>query len=163
MAVDAYDQSRDARTYAGTDPVVCHPPCRAWGRFSHLARPAHHEADLAFHALDVVRRCGGVLEHPAYSKFWLAARLPNPGRGKDSHGGWTLSVDQSWWGHRAPKPTWLYVVGCEPGDVPAIPFHLGTAPGRVELMGRAERERTPEEFAVWLCLLAGRCRRYVEV
>jgi len=157
LSVECFDEVRDARTFSGGSPVVCHPPCRAWGRYAHLALPSEHERDLARFAVRQVRTCGGVLEHPAYSRLWMDARLPNPGRGKDVHGGWTFSVDQSWWGHRAPKPTWLYVVGCEPSELPEVPFHLGTAEGRIEMMGRAERERTPLAFCEWLVSVAERC------
>lgn len=157
LGLDCYDERRDARTFAGSSPVVAHPPCRGWGRLSHFAKPRDGELDLGRFAVLTVRRNGGVLEHPAHSRLWFDCALPNPGRGRDVHGGWTLPVDQSWFGHRAPKATWLYIVGCQPFEVPPIPFHLGVAPGRVENMGRAERERTPPVFAAWLVLLASRC------
>ena len=67
---NCWDSERDARTYPGGRPVVAHPPCRAWGRLRHLAKPRHDERELAFHALDVVRSEGGVLEHPRASSFW---------------------------------------------------------------------------------------------
>lgn len=156
LAADVYDRSRDARTYAGHLPVVAHPPCRAWGRLSHMAKPRHDERDLALWAVQQVRRCGGVLEHPAASRLWPEAGLPAPGL-RDSLGGFTLPVLQSWWGHRAPKRTLLYICGIRPGDVPPIPFELGEPAGRIELMGRAERERTPAPFASWLLDLASMC------
>ena len=31
----------------------------------------------------------------------------------DIFGGWSCCVEQGEYGHYAPKPTWLYVVGCE--------------------------------------------------
>lgn len=158
LRCDVYDAERDARTYHRSAPVVAHPPCRAWGRLYTFAKPRHDERDLALHAVRTVRRCGGVLEHPAFSTLWDVAGLPLPGHATDAHGGYTIAVDQSWWGHRAPKRTWLYIVGVPGRELPTIPFHLGTAAGRVEDMGRAERERTPPAFAAWLLDVARRSR-----
>lgn len=155
--VDAWDMERDARRWPGGCAVVAHPPCRAWGNFQWRAKPRPDEKELALWAVQQVRTFGGVLEHPASSKLWPAAGLPAPGT-RDAWGGWTLPVLQSWWGHRAPKATHLYIVGVEPADIPPIPYELGTPEGRIELMGRAERERTPEAFAAWLVDLASRCR-----
>ena len=36
---DCYDIDRGAKTYNGNFPVVCHPPCRAWGQLSHMSKP----------------------------------------------------------------------------------------------------------------------------
>jgi hypothetical protein len=174
--VDAWDIERDARAWPGGAPVVAHPPCRAWGRLRHLAKPRPDEKALALYAVERVRAFGGVLEHPAHSTLWAAAGLPLPGL-RDAWGGWTLPVVQSWWGHRAEKATWLYVVGCEPANVPDIPLVLGeashviaqcrTLPGggrlRAGMPGwrpectKAEREHTPPAFAAWLVELAHRC------
>lgn len=154
---DVWDIDRDARNYRGAAPVVAHPPCRAWGKLRHMAKPRHDERDLALFAVDAVRRFGGVLEHPAGSLLWPAAMLPAPGA-RDSFGGFTMPIRQSWFGHRAPKNTWLYVVGVEPRDVPAFPLVLGVPPGRVELLGRREREATPVELAGWLIDLARACQ-----
>jgi hypothetical protein len=113
----------------------------------------------------MVRRWGGVLEHPYLSRLWDAARLPlSPYR--DRYGGWTLSAPQWWWGHQADKATWFYIVGCEPGDVPTIPFRLGVPSHVVQSRKRedyrphiamAKREHTPPALAVWLVELAKRC------
>lgn len=154
---DVYDARRDARTYAGSLPVIAHPPCRAWGRFSYKAKATEEERQLGFHAVAEVRRCGGVLEHPAWSQLWTAANLPFPGEVIDPEGGWTLPVYQGPAGHRAPKDTWLYIVGISRRSLPSMPFALGLPPGRVELMGKAEREATPEPFARWLVELATIC------
>lgn len=152
---DVYDEDRDALTYPGGLPVVAHPPCRGWGRLRHFSKHQQAETELAIFAVDQVRRFGGVLEHPACSRLWPAAGLPAPGR-RDVFGGLTYAVNQSWFGHRAPKLSWFYIVGAD--DLPVVPFHLGVAPGRVELMGRAEREKTPIELAKWLLDLAQSCK-----
>lgn len=155
--LDVYDECRNALTYSGSLPVIAHPPCRGWGRLRHLAKVSPGELELPFFAIDVIRRCGGVLEHPASSRLWIAAYLPAPGTGCDSYGGFTFPVYQSSWGHRAPKATWLYIVGVSPFDLPVLPFELGFPPGRIESMGTAEREKTPFLFAEFLVDLASRC------
>lgn len=167
---DVWDIDRDATKWPGGSPVIAHPPCRAWGKLKHFAKPRPGEKELALWAVEQVRRYGGVLEHPAGSSLWPVAGLPRPGE-KDEHGGWTLPIDQDWWGHRAEKRTKLYIVGCAPIDVPAIPFRLEepthvVSPSRRMRLGmpgyrpqlrKAEREHTPPALAVWLCDLARRC------
>ncbi len=169
---DVYDMERDARTYDGPWPVVAHPPCRAWGGLRHFAKPRPDEKNLARLAVALVREFGGVLEHPAASMLWRAQQLPEPGR-RDAYGGWTLVVDQDWFGHRAEKRTRLYVVGCEPADAPTLPLRLeepthvvsswaglrAGMPGYRPQLRKPEREHTPMEFAIWLCELARRCVR----
>ena len=162
---DVYDIERDARVYDGPHPVVAHPPCRAWGRLRTFANPRPDERNLARLAVALVREFGGVLEHPAGSTLWTAQRLPTPGT-RDSHGGWTLAAPQQWWGHKAAKATWFYVVGCEPNDIPDVPLVLGEPTHVVQSRKRhdyrphitkAEREHTPPDLAVWLVELARRC------
>ncbi|WP_186260429.1 hypothetical protein [Burkholderia gladioli] len=170
---DVWDIERDARRYGGTSPVVAHPPCRAWGRLRHFAKPRPDEKALALFAVERVRQLGGVLEHPAHSLLWAAAGLPAPGQ-RDEFGGYTLPVHQHWWGHRAEKATWLYIVGCEPADLPEIPLVLGKAQFVVGTSGRrrdgtrsglkreikkSEREATPIDFARWLVAVAKKSRR----
>ena len=67
---DAYDVGRDALSYSDLFPVVCHPPCRAWGRLSHMAHNVREgEAELALWSIDKIRQNGGILEHPAGSRL----------------------------------------------------------------------------------------------
>jgi len=152
---DVFDIERDARTFSGGKPVVAHPPCRGWGRLSHLAKVRPGELDLGLFAVDQVRRFGGVLEHPHASKLWAAAGLPAPGT-RDHFGGWTLPLYQGHFGHRAPKATWLYIVGCEPSQLPDLPFDLVLPEGRVDRMSGPEREATPPIFAAFLVEIARR-------
>lgn len=175
--VDVWDVERDARLFRGRGPVVAHPPCRAWGRLRKQANPRADEKALALFAVEQVRRCGGVLEHPAGSTLWPAAGLPACGE-RDVYGGWTYVVSQRWFGHRAEKLTSLYIVGCAPADLPRVDFALGRAShvvggsgrrvdgsrlhkgdaGWRPDVGKAEREATPRAFAAWLLALAKRCR-----
>lgn len=171
LGVDCWDIERDARLYSGPFPVVVHPPCRAWGRLRHFAKPRLDEKALGLHAASMVRKYGGVLEHPAASTLFAAAGLPRPGCGVDDFGGWSIQVPQFWWGHRAYKSTWLYVVGCAPGSIPRFPLVLGDAPCTVGLysgrdratcrkeISKKEREATPVDFARWLIDLGSRCTK----
>ena len=166
--LDVYDIDRDARTYRGPLPVIAHPPCRAWGRLRHFAKPRPDEKQLAFFAIDATRRFGGVLEHPASSSLWPTSGLPKPGSGRDDYGGWSIELPQFWFGHRANKNTWLYIVGVAPSSLPPIPLALGEAPCTVGLWsGRdrsrarpeislREREATPTAFAHWLVDVASK-------
>jgi hypothetical protein len=166
--VDAYDMERDARTYDGPWPVVAHPPCRSWATLRHCAQPRPDERNLARLAVAMVREFGGVLEHPHRTTLWEAQRLPEVGE-RDAFGGFTLVIDQHWWGHRAQKRTRLYVVGCEPVEVPILPLRLGEATHTVGLwsgrdkntcrpsIGKREFESTPPELAAWLVETARRC------
>lgn len=170
---DVYDAVRDARSFSGGLPVVAHPPCRGWGRLRGLANPAPGERELGFFAVDCVRRFGGVLEHPAGSTLWAAAGLPVPGL-RDEFGGWTLPILQQSFGHRAAKPTWLYIVGAEWLELPRLPLVLGEAshvvggsrrrrdggrlhrgdPGWRPEVSKREREATPVALADWLVEVA---------
>lgn len=157
LAAEVFDADRDARTYRGPLPVVAHPPCGPWAKLAHFCK--HDDASHAFHALAMVRMFGGVLEHSAGSKLWQEAGLPPPDSlFPDEFGGVTVAIQQSDYGHRAQKMTWLYSVGLGP-----CPFVLPSGrAGRVtvEHMGRAERCRTPVELAALLVSWAasGRCQ-----
>jgi len=176
MAVECWDAERDATQYQGPGPIVAHPPCRAWGCLRKFARPRPGEKGLALWAVDKVRECGGVLEHPCGSRLWPEAGLPRPGKDGDQFGGFTLDVDQHWWGHRAQKRTWLYVCGCKRNEIPSMPIRITQAPcvitnmhglrsgmtGYRKEVTKREREATPKEFAEWLIEVASRCSRKTE-
>lgn len=168
---DVWDAERDARRWKGGAPVVAHPPCRAWGRLRAFAKPREDEKALALHAVECVRHWGGIMEHPAGSSLWAAAALPRPGESSDRWGGWTLAVSQYWWGHKAEKRTWLYVVGLSMAELPAIPYRMGYPThiigssmrrkgerGWMPGTTKAEREHTPQQLAEWLVEAARRVR-----
>lgn len=157
--VEAWDEARDARLYAGPHPVVAHPPCGPWSRLRYFCR--HQPRDCALIAVDQVRQWGGVLEHPQGSILWRELLLPLPGGLPDEHGGWSVEVDQVSWGHRARKRTWLYVVGVRPSDVAVIrggvPTHCVSSRKRdtqLLKLSAAGRRRTQPAFAEFLVRIA---------
>lgn len=170
MGLDTWDEARDARRYAGPHPIIAHPDCGPWGRLRHLYRGHGH--DCAPRAVEQVRRWGGVLEHPGWSRVWPLCGMPRPGEGRDAWGGWTEAVNQSDWGHPARKPTWIYCVGVDPvradqRPVPRAPTHWiggtrnvvrqghrGRVPPGIKVCSAEQRRRTPPLFAAWLVLLA---------
>lgn len=122
--VDPWDESRDARLYAGPWPVVAHPPCNKWSTLAYINAkliPGYRVGDdggCFEAALAAVRAYGGVLEHPATSLAWKRYGLPRPvGRGWTRSlldEGWVCSVSQAAYGHRAGKKTFLYYMGASP-------------------------------------------------
>ncbi len=155
---DVYDEKRDAYTYPGGAPVIAHPPCRLWSRMRSFSTAPESEKQTAWFALEMVRRYGGVLEHPADSSFWKAAGLPT-GYQKDQYGGFTLVIDQHAFGHRARKRTWLYIVGVHPRDIPPYPIswelpkYIVTTTKRNSTrkeLHTKERNATPTLFAKFL-------------
>jgi hypothetical protein len=120
--IDPWDESRDARLYAGPHPVIAHPPCERWGRYWGGGPMLHgterqkilgDDKGCFAHALWAVRSFGGVLEHPEASHAFHFYGLPIPQRSggwtePDKFGGRSACVAQGHYGHRAQKLTWLY-------------------------------------------------------
>jgi len=166
---DVYDADRDALTYDGDGPVVCHPPCRFWGRLGHMAGRSGSmsasqiakEKGLAPWSVDRIRRVGGILEHPSGSK--LFNHLPAIGE-TDFYGGYVIEIDQYDFGHVAHKKTKLYIVGVAPEDLPPLPpkddtVHYCEKGKRRSIAGNVagttrctqkQREYTPEGLVDWI-------------
>lgn len=171
--VDPWDESRDARQYAGPHPVVAHPPCSRWCQLAPVnqARYGHRIGDDggAFKsALQSVRCFGGVLEHPALSIAWRTFDLPRPPSGggwaKSFCGGWVAHVEQRHYGHPARKATWLYAFGVH---LPQLKWGKGPAPeawisadrprsqlGHVRQLQKREASATPPAFRDLLLSIA---------
>lgn len=121
--VELWDEARDARLYDGPWPVVAHPPCARWSRLAGFVEYVHgykrgDDGGCFEAALASVRRWGGVLEHPAYSRAWDAFGLPEPlwrgGWTAGTCGGWSCYVEQGRYGELpVKKATWLYAFGVE--------------------------------------------------
>jgi hypothetical protein len=177
--VDPWDETRDARKYAGPHPVVAHPPCQRWGQIGAASfarwggdhnRPGNDGGCFA-DALAAVRRFGGVIEHPAQSRAFSAHGLRAPDGGgwqRCFDGGWVCEVWQSAYGHRANKATWLYLFGTDrPMDLrwarPVGTHQVGRQDGRGKeankpTLSPAEARATPDAFRDVLLDLARRCR-----
>ena len=126
--VDPWDEQRDARLYNGPYPVVAHPPCQRWGKLwagqpLWIKRTGERkikgdDGGCFAAALAVVRKWGGVLEHPWGSHAWPHFGLNVPPRSggwiaADFEGGWTCCVEQGRYGHYARKPTLLLAYGVD--------------------------------------------------
>jgi hypothetical protein len=171
---DCYDEKRNALTYAGTNPVIAHPPCQLWGRMAIINykrwggehnKPGNDGGCFKF-ALDTVNRCGGVLEHPAGSYAWNEYGLVKPIKGQwtKSGDGWTCEVWQSAYGHKANKKTWLYFKGKEKPidpkwETPKGTHQIGFQDQRGKdknkpTLGKFEANSTPIEFMEYLIHIA---------
>lgn len=165
-----FDVARDARTYAGDIPVVAHPPCQLWVNFAALNfkryggehnRPGNDGGCFAF-ALATVRRCGGVLEHPAFTNAWAAHGIAKPtGIGWKKIGvcEWVCEVWQSAYGHPARKRTWLFYCGTNPpseGRWERNPgtHQVGWFDRKKPTLSKKAASATPIAFAEWLLSLA---------
>lgn len=161
--IDCYDIDRDTKTFPGGMPVICHPPCRTWGRYAHRAKAPAGEHKLAEWAVEQVSKWGGVLEHPITSR--LTFPLPRPiyqhyVSGKHRH---LYKLNQGWFGHRALKPTIIYVVSTYPLiEIADIIINAAEKSKErqyrpLEKLSKKEREATPREFAEFLIWIAERC------
>ena len=141
LGCDVWDVDRDVRQYKGSNPVICHPPCRAFGLLGWRSNHTQEELSWPFWCAQLVLNNGGVLEHPITSKLWKAIKP-------------TLVIDQHWFGHKAQKRTGLLING----TIPPFPLVLGDAPYKLideKNVSRAEREHTPPDFARWLIECCG--------
>jgi hypothetical protein len=118
--IDPWPESRDARKYAGSRPVIAHPPCERWGRYwsggpsAKVRRELGDDNGCFEAAMKAVTAYGGVLEHPEASHAWAEFGLlrPNPNGGwtwDENNGGWVCQVEQGHYGHPARKKTWLFL------------------------------------------------------
>jgi hypothetical protein len=166
-----YDERRDARSYVGCKPVVAHPPCGPWGKLRHMSK--HDDPACGPHAVEVVRRVGGALEHPAESLLFRHCGMPHPGELPDDYGGMTFAVAQCDWGHVARKRSWIYIVGVQGLMIPAKPAAREPThwiaggrgrsgkkadqtplPAGIKIASPEARRRSPPAFAKWLIEIA---------
>jgi hypothetical protein len=171
--IDPWDERRDARKYAGPYPVIAHPPCERWGRYwsggpsARVRRKLGDDNGCFASALEVVRRWGGLLEHPEASHAFKQFGLPLPAFNggwtePDQYGGRSCCVAQGHYGHLAQKMTWLYAIlpeypelrwgrcpgmnRLDPGFHSAEERRRAIKTGVCQRLSRRQRLLTPEPF-----------------
>lgn len=173
--VDPWDKERDARLYAGNEPVVAHPPCQLHTNLARVNfkryggehnRPGNDGGCFEF-AVATIRRVGGVLEHPAGSHAWTKHGLPRPGPDGGwlcRSGTWTCTVAQSAYGHPARKLTWLAYVG--PNMPPPLDWsqpegshQVGWFDRAKPTLGKKAASATPPAFGELLISIAKDVRK----
>ena len=154
--LELYGVNRPAESFTGKIPVISHPPCRSWSAFcSHQVKELRPgERELAFFCIEQVKKNGGILEQPAHSRLWEAAKLPLPG--KASYPFYTIEVWQAWWGYPTQKTTWLLLSKIKPEHVkPPLKLHAeGRDRHTFAQMSHNQRSRTCPAMCEWLVELA---------
>jgi hypothetical protein len=176
LGIECYDKERDMTRWEGGNAIIAHPPCAQWGKYRQFATVDQSEKDLAVTCIDLIRKFGGVLEHPSTSKLFdkkFSNRdIPMPGF-IDEWGGYTICINQHWFGHPCEKKTLLYIVGCEEKQLPEIPFSLdaiqyvisptkteaGNLPNGKKTLPKSRRDKTPIQLARWLIEVAELCNQ----
>jgi hypothetical protein len=157
--VDPWDEARDARLYDGPYPAISHTPCPRWGKLwagqplyikrTGIRKIKGDDGGCFEHSLRVVRKYGGIIEHPWGSHAWPHFGLNTPPRTggwivADFYGGWTCCVEQGRYGHYARKPTLLYACKVE---LPELDWGIGEPrldPAVIERMGLQRAKRLGE-------------------
>lgn len=134
--LDLWNKERNAYDYSGTNPVIAHPPCQQWSKLKKFAKEDPEEKGLGPFLIDIVKRNGGVLEHPLGSDLFRYCGV-NTGLYK---------VDQNWFGFPARKVTLLFVVGFKLLPYPIMKFvHKG-----VSDLHSSQRSKMTLEFCQYL-------------
>jgi hypothetical protein len=97
FGLDLWGIERDANLYSGPGPIIAHPPCGPWGKYSSISKESRRHG---IRAMELVHLYGGVVEQPAGSQLFKQYGRPMAR---------VLWVDQHDYGHRAIKETDLYV------------------------------------------------------
>lgn len=146
---DCYDEFRNAMTYTGSSAVICHPPCRLFSRLRGLSCAPIEEKLLAYHSIDLVRKNGGIVEHPHDSQLWKEKQVVKPGT-IDEFGGFSICIDQSWFNYYTPKRTLLYIVGMKPKQIPDYSFNLDITTRKFQNLTKKQRSESTPEFIDFL-------------
>lgn len=136
--LDLWDEERNAYNYAGSNPVICHPPCQQWSRMKAFATENKEQKELAIFCWEVVNKNGGILEHPNGSNLFKYVRADKK---------FIYSVNQHWWGFPARKTTLLYVKDVK---LLAYPLNFNAIQKKVNQMNYKSRSIMTLEFCQYL-------------
>ena len=175
LQCNPYDIDKDSLSCISKLPAVYHPPCASWGRLRKFSKFRPGEHWLAVWSIIRLRKYGGILEHPAHSSLWRFMAMPLPGQKADRFGGYSISINQHWFGHKCAKNTFLYIVGCPQKNLPLIPINFDAITHVISTSCRKragaytnnrctkfERSATPVRLAEWLLLVASLCNQNVK-
>lgn len=147
---DCYDEKRNAYTFNSSQALICHPPCRLYSRLKGLSNAPIEEKQAAYFSLDLVRKNGGILEHPHDSDFWKENKIIAPNTGYDEFGGFTILILQSWFNYYTPKKTILYIVGINKNQLPKINEINNIRLRHFENLTKKQRSETTQELVTYL-------------
>jgi hypothetical protein len=161
--VETFGRAKSAWSCQLRRPIIAHPPCRFWSRWhcraSATVPTMAAEMLLGMECVRLVRKNGGVLEQPAFSRLWQCAHLPGPCTWPDSRNEWSIELDQAEFGHHTTKRTWLFFSGIAPGAIDWQGWSLANPRRRtLQVMTPGQRSATPARFAHFLFNVALNCK-----
>lgn len=146
---DCYDENRNALTYTGSCPVIAHPPCRLWSRLRSFSNAPASEKNLAIWSINLVRKIGGIVEHPYDSKLWDEINCPSVGE-FDKFGGTSFVFDQFDFGYYTRKRTRIYIVGLNSlSELPRLNLRFEPVARKFDNLSPKQRSETTRELCLW--------------
>lgn len=146
---NCFDEKRNALLYPPKSVSIYHPPCRLFSKLRHFSTAPVSEKFLAHWAMYYVRVYGGIVEHPYDSQLWKIYGFNQVGK-VDEFGGFWYIIDQHWFGFPTRKRTGLYIVGCNPSQLPMLPLKLYFPTKRFDNLTKKQKSETTFELIEWL-------------
>lgn len=146
---DCYDEDRNALSYTGCKPVIAHPPCRLWSKLRKFSKAPFEEKNFATWSIDLIRKVGGVVEHPYDSQLWQEIDCPDVGK-FDKFGGTSFVFDQFDFGFYTRKRTRIYIVGLNSlSELPAPSIRFVPVSRKFDNLSLKQRSETTVELCLW--------------
>lgn len=146
---DCYDENRNALNYKDSLPVIAHPPCRLWSKLRKFSNAPGSEKSLAIWSINLVRKVGGIVEHPYDSKLWSEINCPGIGE-FDKFGGTSFVFDQFDFGYYTRKRTRIYIVGLTSlSELPRSNLRFELIARKFDNLSPKQRSETAPELCRW--------------